>query len=47
MIRRCSTCGVSVFDVLDALRLVRVWEPVLAHEKVVAKADGTTCNEED
>lgn len=34
-----ATSGKSVLDVLDALCFVRVGEPVLAHEEVVAESD--------
>ena len=34
-----AACGESVLDVLHALRLVRVREPVLAHVEVVGEAD--------
>lgn len=40
MCRVASTRGEAVLNVLDALCLVRVREPVLAHVQVVAKADG-------
>jgi hypothetical protein len=36
---------VSVFDVLYALCLVRVWEPVLAHVEVVAETASGACHE--
>jgi hypothetical protein len=45
-------CGVAaagreaVLDVLDALRLVWVREPVLAHEEVVGEADGAAGHED-
>jgi hypothetical protein len=39
MCRMPAACRVSVLDVLDALGLVWVGEPVLAHVKVVGKAD--------
>lgn len=38
--------GEAVFDVLDALGLVWVWEPVLAHEEVVGEANGSACHED-
>ena len=41
-----STCAVAIFDVLDALCLVRVGEPVLAHVQVVAEADGSSGHED-
>jgi hypothetical protein len=34
-----AACGESVLDILYALGLVRVREPVLAHEEVVAESD--------
>jgi hypothetical protein len=40
-----AACGVSVLDVLDALRLVRVGEPVLAHVQVVAETAGGASHE--
>jgi hypothetical protein len=36
---------VSVLDILHALRLIRIREPVLAHEKVVAEAYSASSHE--
>ena len=41
-----STRGEAVLNVLDALCLVGVGEPVLAHVQVVAEADGTAGHED-
>lgn len=41
-----STGREAVLDVLDALCLVGVGEPVLAHVQVVAETDGTTGHED-
>lgn len=41
-----STSRETVFNVLNALGFVGIWEPVLAHEEVVAESDGTTSHED-
>jgi hypothetical protein len=43
---RAAASREAVFYVLYALRLVGVWEPVLAHEEVVAEADGAASHED-
>ena len=42
MCRMTAACGVSVLDVLYALRLVWIGEPVLAHEEVVGESHCTS-----
>jgi len=44
--RVASACREPVLDVLHTLCLVRVREPVLAHEEVVAKANGAASHED-
>lgn len=41
-----ACCGEAILDVLHALSLVRVWEPVLAHVEVVAEAYGAAGHED-
>jgi hypothetical protein len=46
MCRVTAASGVSVLNVLYTLGLVWVWEPVLAHVQVIAKAAGASCHED-
>lgn len=46
MCRVAPAGGEAVLNVLHALRLVGVGEPVLAHVEVVAKANGTAGHED-
>lgn len=44
--RRASTRGEAILDVLHLSRLVGVREPVLSHDHVVGEANGTTSHED-
>lgn len=46
MCRVASTRGEAILNILDALCLVRVREPILAHVQVVTKADGAASHKD-